>query len=302
MDSSSHGVFAMVQTHIVIVEDEGIVALQIKKLLEQKRFIVDALFSSGEELLEALGSLSPDLILMDIKLQGSLDGIETARMVRELKPAPIIYLTAYSEGKTVERAKLTEPYGFILKPLNANELFIAIAVALHKYTIDREKDLLVQELKKAHETLEEKVRSRTAELTDANTALRVLLDQRAEDRKNLEETILFNIKSLVLPRIDALRQSGLTAKQTELLSAAQSHLLEITSGFSTRLSSKCVGLTQKELEVAVLVKNGRSTKDIMEILGVSKTTIDSHRNSIRAKLGLNKSRTNLRSYLLSACQ
>lgn len=134
---------------VMIVEDEGIVALQIRSSLEQRGYPVAGVFATGEAALAAVGSSAPDLVLMDMKLQGELDGIQTASLLRERHGLPVIFLTAHSEDSTVERAKRAEPYGYLLKPFNIQELYIAIEVAFHKHKIDREKDILTRDLKAA---------------------------------------------------------------------------------------------------------------------------------------------------------
>jgi len=136
---------------IVVVEDEGIVALQIKTSLEQRGYTVEAVFASGEETLANIEAAKPDLVLMDMKLQGDLDGIQTADLLRTRYELPIIFLTAHSGEDMIERAKKAEPYGYILKPFNAQELYIAVEVALHKHKIDREKEKLTKELREALE-------------------------------------------------------------------------------------------------------------------------------------------------------
>ncbi len=260
----------MIQTRIVIVEDEGIVAFQIETLLQQKGYQVIGTFASGIEALQNIESLSPDLVLMDLKLQGEMDGIETARRISEYLDVPIVYLTAHSDEGTFKRAKETGPYGYILKPFNAQELDIAIQVAIYKHKLDDEKNNLLDELKVAHDTLELKVEDRTAELTDANAALRVLLSQIAQDKNQLEENILSNVKSLIFPCIEQLRKSDLAPSALSYLNLLESHLRTITSEFSSKLSSKYVGLTQKELEVAALIKEGKSTKEMLSTLGCQK--------------------------------
>lgn len=141
----------MEKKKILIVEDEGIVALQIKDSLEEMGHAVADIYSSGEEALENIGVLCPDLVLMDIKLRGEMDGIETAGRIRRQYNLPVIYLTAHSETSTLGMAKLTEPYGYVLKPFNVQELQIAIELAVHKHRIDTEKEKLTNELKDALE-------------------------------------------------------------------------------------------------------------------------------------------------------
>ena len=141
----------MEKLKILIVEDEGVVALQLKINLQKWDYAVSGIFASGEEALENLKTSSPDLVLMDMNLQGDLDGIETAEVIRKQYNLPVIYLTANSEEKTIRRAKETQPYGYILKPFNAQEIRIAVEIAIYKYRVDLEKEKLTRELKEAIE-------------------------------------------------------------------------------------------------------------------------------------------------------
>jgi len=121
---------------IVIVEDEYIVALDIRSFLERSGYRVTGVFASGEDLLARLDELKPDLILMDIKIRGALDGVETARIVHERRHVPILLLTAYADDETVARAKITQPFGYILKPFEERELKTAIEIALYRAAME----------------------------------------------------------------------------------------------------------------------------------------------------------------------
>lgn len=120
---------------ILIVENEAITALDIQKLLESMGFEVVSIVSSGMEAVRKARDLKPDLILMDILIKGNMDGIETAEEIMNLFDIPVIYLTAYSDEKTFERIKLTQPYGFITKPISYSELRASIENALYKHTL-----------------------------------------------------------------------------------------------------------------------------------------------------------------------
>jgi two-component system, response regulator PdtaR len=133
---------------ILVVEDESIVALLIKEKLENLGHSVCGICASGEAAILAIESALPDLVLMDIKLQGKLDGIETANQIRKLD-IPVIYMTAHSEESTIGRAKESEPYGYLLKPVAPKELQIAVEMALYKNKIDKEKALLTKKLRDA---------------------------------------------------------------------------------------------------------------------------------------------------------
>jgi PAS domain S-box-containing protein len=128
----------MVRARLLVVEDEGIVALNIQRRLEGLGYNVVANVASGEEAIIAAQETHPDLVLMDIKLDGNVDGIEAAAQIRDRFQIPIVYLTAYTNEETLNRAKLTEPYGYILKPFEARDLATSIEVALYKYQMEQQ--------------------------------------------------------------------------------------------------------------------------------------------------------------------
>ncbi|MDP7741609.1 MAG: response regulator, partial [Lentisphaeria bacterium] len=136
----------MTQANIVIVEDEPIVAMDIKRCLKQLGYQVAAVAASSEDAVQQVVDNRPDLVLMDIRLKGDIDGIETAWRVRQRFNVPIVYLTAHSDPETLERAKFTEPYGYILKPYEDRDLHTTIEMALHRFhkvteIVDNERSL-----------------------------------------------------------------------------------------------------------------------------------------------------------------
>lgn len=122
--------------NILIVEDEAITALDIKRKLEYWGYNVLEIAHKGSDAIEFALKLKPDLILMDIILRGELDGIETAGEIKKKCDIPVIYLTAHSEEKIMERAKYTEPYGYLIKPIDDKELFFALESAIYKFKAD----------------------------------------------------------------------------------------------------------------------------------------------------------------------
>ncbi len=126
----------MSSVRILVVEDESIVAMDIKHRLESLDYEVSEIASSGEEAVEKAGETSPDLILMDIVLKGEMDGIDAAQIIKDRFDIPIVYLTAYSDDKTLKRAKITGPFGYIIKPFEDQELHSAIEVALYKHIME----------------------------------------------------------------------------------------------------------------------------------------------------------------------
>lgn len=122
---------------ILIVEDEKIIALDLQRRLERFGYTVVGMAGEGETAVELARQAAPDIILMDISLAGTMDGIEAAGIIRKQLGLPVIFLTAYADEKTLERAKEVEPYGYILKPLKERELYTTIDIALYKYGIEK---------------------------------------------------------------------------------------------------------------------------------------------------------------------
>jgi PAS domain S-box-containing protein len=122
---------------ILVVEDEKIVAKDIQNRLRNFGYAVPAIASSGEEAIKKAAEVQPDLVLMDIMLNKSMDGVETAKQIRERFNIPVVYLTAYADDSTLQRAKITEPFGYILKPFEERELYTTIEMALYKHKMER---------------------------------------------------------------------------------------------------------------------------------------------------------------------
>jgi len=118
---------------ILVVEDESIVARDLQSRLRSLGYDVPAVAATGEEALKKAADIRPDLVLMDIRLKGAMDGIETAEQLRELFNVPPVYLTAYTDSETLRRAKITEPFGYIVKPFDERELHSAIEMALYRH-------------------------------------------------------------------------------------------------------------------------------------------------------------------------
>lgn len=154
--------------------------------------------------------------------------------------------------------------------------------------------------KKAEEELknrEQELKIKTLNLEELNTALRVLLKQRENDREELEEKVLTNIKEFVLPYVEKTRTGKVDPKSLAYLGILESNLKDIIAPFSRKLSSKYVNLTPKEIQIANFIKEGKTSKEIADIMNVSKSAVDIHRYRLRNKLGLNNQKANLKSHL-----
>ena len=173
----------MTASRILIVEDERITAEDMKDALESIGYKISAMVHSGEDAVKKAEEFRPDLVLMDIMLEGEMDGIEAAEQIRERFGIPVIYLTAYSDSSTVQRAKITEPSGFILKepfgflhkPFEESELNTAIEITLHKHKMEKK-------LREHEQWLSAILKSVTDAviITDAKGQIK-LMNSRAED-------------------------------------------------------------------------------------------------------------------------
>jgi CheY-like chemotaxis protein len=127
----------MPDAQILVVEDEYIIAKDIENTLTNLGYSVPAIASSGKEAIQKVSKFQPDLILMDIVLKGSMDGVETADQIRSKFDIPVVYLTAYADDATLQRAKITEPYGYLIKPFQERELYSTIEMALYKQAMEK---------------------------------------------------------------------------------------------------------------------------------------------------------------------
>ena len=139
----------MAKARIMIVEDEWTVAEEIKMVLQSFEYTVTSMSSSGEEAIQNAEKDKPDLVLMDIVLEGEMDGIEAANEIRSRFNTPIIFLTAYTDEKILERASITGPFGYIVKPFVNEDLKISIEIAMYKFRIEKERKRLIEELQGA---------------------------------------------------------------------------------------------------------------------------------------------------------
>ncbi len=217
------------------------------------------------------------------------------RKVADISRLPPSQLTA-----TLRRAKVGGLKQFIsLHKLGDNELR---TVEIHASPITaKDRTLLfavVHDITE-HKQCEEELKTNVASLEELNTTLKVILQQIEESREELHASIVSNIGELVIPSLDKLKKSPLSPYQISILTSIESNLLNIASSFLQKLKMIHYRLTSREIEIAVLVKEGKSTKEIAERMNISTKTVEFHRNRLREKLGLNKRKVNLRSHLLT---
>jgi len=160
----------------------------------------------------------------------------------------------------------------------------------------------VTEQKHAQQALqdrEQELELKRKNLEEVHTALKVLLKKREEDKAEHEERVVANIKGLVMPFVEKLKKTKMEAIQKAYVDIIESNLFNILSPFPNRLTSQFLHLTPSEIQIANLIKDGHTTKEVAQLLNLSNRTVDVHRENIRKKIGIHNKKINLRSYLLS---
>ena len=414
-------------SQIIIADDDVTTVMELEEILTSDNYDVVGTAHSGEEAVEMALSLRPDLILMDVRFPGGMDGISAAEEIRARADIPVVFLTGFGEEELIQRAKQVEPFAYVMKPYNPREIRASLEIALYKKGIERQ--LLL-----AHDELEQKFKDRTAELAqandwlnalmnatsdtilliniegeviaanevaakrfgkrldqflcarvydlmppelaksrklkarrviqtgkphrfedkragiifdstiypvfdeegtvvqlavygkditkrvkaynelekskraiqsktrlleDANIALKIMLQKSTENRKEVEKEIFSIVKKNILPYIFRLKECQIDDQAKGFLDALEVSTKNIFSSFTHTLFPEYIDLSPKEIEVANLIREGRTTKQISKILNVAKGTIDFHRNNLRIKLGIKNKKTSLKTYLIS---
>jgi DNA-binding CsgD family transcriptional regulator len=204
------------------------------------------------------------------------------------------YLDVIKTGEPIYAEGVPPPPLFADRQLNYKAFKVGdgLGMIIRDVTDYKRKEL---ELKKKQIELETK----TIHLEEANTALKVLLKRREADREELEKKVVVNVKELIEPYAKKIKKSRLDERQRAYIEMLESNLDNIISPFVHEVSARYLGLTHTEIEVANLIKHGKATKEISDLMDLSINTIQSYRKSIRKKLGINNKKVNLRTYLSS---
>jgi DNA-binding response OmpR family regulator len=145
----------MMPTSILLVEDEALIAMELEDQLTDLSYAVCGHVTAGEDAVEKVEEVHPDLILMDINLAGKINGIEAAAQIRANHDIPIVFLSAFSDNELLAKASHTEPYGYLVKPFKARELHATITMALYRNQMERERAELTRQLQKALDEIRE---------------------------------------------------------------------------------------------------------------------------------------------------
>jgi PAS domain S-box-containing protein len=270
---------------IIYVNMEGII-IDINKRLEEV---------FGYKRKEVIGkSIAEFKILCSRDVQSSIKSLEN--LASEIPPQMQLNVLSIQEFEAYH--KDGTPIFIEVNPrlVQKNGKKIGVLTIIRDVT---QRKHVEKELRELHGDLENKVKERTESLEDANTTLRVLLKKMDADKIELEEKILLNIRELIIPTIERLHHSRLNEIQKAHVDLLESDLRDIISPLTQKLTSRHLNLTHQEMQVANLIKHGKTTKEIANTLNLSSRTIDFHRSKIRKKIGINNKKISLRSSLLS---
>ena len=311
-------------TRIMIVEDEAIVAESLHDQLASLGYIVTGMARSGEDALVLMESGQPDLVLMDIMLEGEMDGVETAFRIKERRGIPVIFLTAYSDEDTLQRAKITEPFGYLIKPYKERELHTTIEISLYKHHMERKilnherwLDTLLKSIGDGIITV-----GLDGTITSMSPVAEDLLGWREAEARGmdlqeimqLEETTEYPIvPDLIDQALDGESVACLVEDDPVLINKEGRRLMidaaaaPIRNGqdeilgavltvrdVSTRKQAEMELaearnllsnlLTPRENEILKLMVNGATTKEIAYDLEISPRTVEAHRQNMMGKL------------------
>jgi DNA-binding NarL/FixJ family response regulator len=309
---------------IFIVEDEIVIVRGLEEALTGFGYTVCGFASSGEEALERIDKEEPHLALVDIFLRGKMDGIELANLITSRFGIPVIYITAYSNKKVLARAKLSDPFGYIVKPIRDSQLKVSLELAIQRIKDERKRTRATASYLKTIEELEDQLKGRTdeleaafrkleltehelegqkskldelrKELQDLNGTLLTLTKQMERTREDVELELKAAIRSRILPILKALELDPSFEKCKTELEMLFLYMNQLSSSLSEE-SPWCMAFSTTELRVATLIKRGFSSEEIARQLYLSLETVKTHRKSIRKKLDIQNTRTNLYNYL-----
>lgn len=292
--------------HILVVDDDAAICRLVTRMLSEAGH---RCASAGDaRLAEAqLAAGAFDLVLCDIAMPGD-SGLELLARVKARDPEmAIVMLTGMDSPQTAHLAFTLGADGYLLKPFDKNELLIQVAGALQRRVLEAENrhyreqlettvDQRTAQLQKANARLKENeaaVKAKARELRDMNTALEVLLKKSEAVKGELEKHLSANTRKVIQPYLRKIAALGLTRRQLAYMELVESTLNRMVSPMIRHLDTLDTPLTPAELEVAHLIRQGRRTKEIADMLHLSVNTILTHRYHIRKKLGLLGKKANL---------
>jgi DNA-binding NarL/FixJ family response regulator len=307
---------------ILYVDDEKINLLNFESAFSKDYEILNA--ETGEEALKIFKKEADIAMVISDQRMPGISGVELLEKIYRLNPDPIrMILTGYKDIEDILGAiNQGRVHRYVLKPWEEKEIRPILKQAGQLYLLTMENQRLVEELQNKNKELgklnndnnkmnkrlledilkrqetEEELALRSRELEEANNAMKVLLKQSSEAKQEMESKILSNIRDLIMPYIDDLEKRLDDRQDLLYVKVVKANLEQITSTFSNRLAVK-LNLTPRELQIAELVRQGRTSKDIAKLLNLSRRTVETYRDNLRRKLSVKNKKQNLRSLLLS---
>ena len=305
--------------NILLVDDEEIIRLTVGNNLREAGYGVEVA-ENAQQACAMLDKKTYDLVLTDLVMEGG-DGLQVLKKAKSIDLlCSVVLMTGYGSMNSAILALRDGAVDYILKPFENDELLFRISRCMQKRILQLELQKAEKELQKSHAALEKKVQDRTRslqfeikrnqeaqlelekknhEITDRNTALRVLLEQQEKARRDLERTIMENLKKNLFPYLDLLQNKLKSREEEMLVSTIKVNINKISSTFTQELSSARLNLTPREVQIAEMIRQGKSSKDIALVFNLSVGTVDFYRNNLRKKLGIRNRKISLRNYLLT---
>ncbi len=272
------------QAVIMVVDDNPDNLKLLSDILSEEGFQVRQALN-GRLALAAVKQQPPDLFILDIRMP-EMDGFELCRQLKSdtvTRNIPVIFVSGLDQSDDKIKAFEIGGQDYITKPFEDTEVLARVKLHL--------------ELSRMKQNLENLVQQRTTSLEESNIAMKVLLEHRKSEQDLFEENVTAHISSLVLPYLARLKDTELENGQRSLIDVVEFNLKEITSKFSGTLYSRTLGLTRREIEVAALIKTGKTNVEIGAVLNISERAVSFHRQNLRKKLGLLGQKVNLVAYL-----
>jgi DNA-binding NarL/FixJ family response regulator len=284
---------------LLLVEDDIVDQIAFERFVKNQRLnYAYTTAGSKAEAQKVMAHKKFDVVIADYRLG---DGT-VFELFDHFKGLPVIVITGAGNEEVAVEAMKKGAYDYLIKD-SAGRYLKTLPL---RVDMVMERSRIEKQLQDYQENLEVLVQERTQQLDietqkleEMNTALRVILNQRNEDKVRIEETILGNLKELVFPYIRSLKKLERNKQKRAYIEIIETNIASIIEPFAKKLSSTFINLTPMEIKVADLIKHGKSTKEIAELFSLSQKTVETHRSIIRKKLGLTHTKANLRTYLLT---
>jgi DNA-binding NarL/FixJ family response regulator len=285
--------------HLLLVEDDRVDQMAFGRFVKAKGLnYACTMVGSKAEARKVVAQKTFDIIIADYILG---DGT-VFDLFEHFKDMPVIVTTGAGNEEVAVEVMKRGAYDYLIKDTAGSYLEtlpLRVDMALKRRHTEKQLEAYQENLETLVQERTQQLRIETQKLEEMNTALRVILNQRGEDKVRIEEAILGNLKELVFPYIRSLKKMERNNQKKAYIEIIESNLNSIIEPFAQRLSSKFVNLTPMEIKVADMIKHGKSTKEIAELFSLSQKTVETHRSIVRRKLGLTHTKANLRTYLLS---